>query len=391
MLNEVRSNEQTISRPNKVYDSRIKSTENADKMNSAKMPNKYDNISKCSCAQRVPRILLITYFRSGSSFLGDLLQQNCRTFYSFEPLHLMTEGVRIPDSRADEAFSLLSRLFDCSFPEISYYVKWALRPENRFLFKWNRLLWSRCRFRPVSCFNAAFIKDVCSKAHVRLIKTTRLHMRHVRSFLQTLDRSTISTLKIVYLVRDPRGIYNSRKNLSWCQNKTCADPKAICDELSEDLTEYRKLKSEMPDRFIMIRYEDLSLFPQVTSVDLSQQLELPFSKQAERFLHSHTAVNPESHDSEKDNPYSTRRNSVSTAVEWVSEMTAAEIDRTQSACKSVIVDLKYHYITRKDKDGNADLTGSSAVVREIAAHSNFFTPVRVITDASVEVASRAFD
>ena len=285
----------------------------------------------------------------------------------------MTSGVRIPDSRAEEAFYLLGRMLHCAFPEISYYVKWALRPENRFLFKWNRLLWSRCRLRPASCFNAAFMKDVCSRAHVQVIKITRMHMRQVRSFLRTLDQSMIRSLKIVYLVRDPRGIYNSRKNLGWCENKTCADPQAICGEIAEDLTEFRKLQSEMPDHFFMVRYEDLSLFPQRTAMNLLQQLQLPFSKQVARFLQSHTTVDPQSVGSETENPYSTRRNSVSTAVEWVNRMTANEIESTQSAtCHTVITELKYLYITKHDSPVESYPTDSLEVVKEIAAKSNFF-------------------
>lgn len=361
-------------RPNASRESNPESNEDSDTLSEKKMVQKYDNILRCSCALQVPRILLITYFRSGSSFLGDLLQQSCRTFYSFEPLHYMTEGVRIPDSRAEEAFFLLGRMMECSFPEISYYVKWALRPENRFLFKWNRLLWSRCRIRPVSCFNAAFIKDVCSKAHVQVIKTTRMHMRQVRSFLQTLDRSMRDALKIVYLVRDPRGIFNSRKNLVWCANNTCADPRVICTEMAEDLSEFHKLKSEMPDHFFLLRYEDLSLSPEKTATTLFQQLQLPFSKQVSRFLRSHTTVDPQSLGSEIENPYSTRRNSVATAMDWVNKLTAREIESTQSACHHVISELQYLHINRHDVTAEADSSPDPLLfVNEIAKNSGFFS------------------
>ncbi|RWS22658.1 hypothetical protein B4U80_14892 [Leptotrombidium deliense] len=32
-------------------------------------------------------LIIVAYCRSGSTFLGDLLQQNDDIFYSFEPLH----------------------------------------------------------------------------------------------------------------------------------------------------------------------------------------------------------------------------------------------------------------------------------------------------------------
>ena len=294
-----------------------------------------------SCAHQGLRVLLVAYFRSGSSFLGDLMQQNCRTFYSFEPLHYMTEGVRIPDARTNEALYVLGKIFDCSFPEITHYVKWALKPENRFLFRWNRMLWTRCRVKPVSCFNAAFVKDVCKRSRVQVIKTTRIHMRHVRLLIESLDKSTRSCLKVVYLVRDPRGIFNSRKNLIWCANKTCADPRVLCSDMQQDLQEFKKLKSTMPGQVSIVRYEDLALFPTTTVMSLMKHLELPFSKQIERFLNSHTHADPKVLQIEKQDPYSTRRNSIETATEWVNRLSAVELQKTQYVCRSVIEELHY--------------------------------------------------
>jgi hypothetical protein len=45
---------------------------------------------------RVKGILLITTFRSGSSFLGDLLQQSdTLTYYHFEPLRSLLSNTRL--------------------------------------------------------------------------------------------------------------------------------------------------------------------------------------------------------------------------------------------------------------------------------------------------------
>ena len=95
----------------------------------------------------ITRVLLVTYFRSGSSFLGDLLQQNWKTFYTFEPLHYMSDGMRIKDERTDEALNVIENIFGscdafafarnslpltffaaCEFPKIGHYVRWALKP-----------------------------------------------------------------------------------------------------------------------------------------------------------------------------------------------------------------------------------------------------------------------
>lgn len=301
----------------------------------------HENMDSCPCADNSPRILLVTYFRSGSSFLGDLLQHSCHTFYSFEPLHIMTDGERIPDFRSDEAFFLLEKIFECAFPHIPYYVKWALKPDNRFLFRWNHLLWSSCKQHPVSCFNAAFIKRKCQEAQLHVVKSTRLHMTQVRKFLNTLSERTRKSLKVVLLVRDPRGIYNSRKQLIWCHNNSCSDPKTICSEMESDVSEFKSLKAEMPDQFFILRYEDLSLTPEQATSILFQKLQIPYSKHVTRFLRSHTSAEYGLSPGESRNPYSTRRDSVATAFEWANKMTEPEIRSTQSVCNAMIDELRY--------------------------------------------------
>ncbi len=62
-------------------------TKNLKKHKTDKLKSKIDGFNPLSQfpvynAQNVSRVLLLGYFRSGSSFVGDLLQQNWKTFYS---------------------------------------------------------------------------------------------------------------------------------------------------------------------------------------------------------------------------------------------------------------------------------------------------------------------
>ena len=355
----------------------------------------------------IPRILLVTYFRSGSSFLGDLLQSTPRTFYSFEPLHFMTSGYRAPSERLEEAFYVMNKLFSCSFPELSFYIKWALNADHRFLFKWNNFLWNSCRNHRRLCYNPSFLKGICLKASVHLMKVTRLHMKQVKEFIdredekilswkqnkriqdkKSLDESkegnktsrtkaldqTINTkdrtekdtedqmskllsnqLKVVLLVRDPRGIYSSRKSLYWCKKDSCLDPSLICQEMEEDLKEFDRLHSQDPDRFTLIRYEDLSLNPEKEAVYLFQRLSLTFSKERlGQFLRSHTSL-PSGHSNEKeaqDNPYSTTRDSRTTAFEWIKRLTPEEVSSVQTACFRVMDRIGYKMLPASESHEN---------------------------------------
>ena len=148
--------------------------------------------------------LVITYFRSGSSFLGDLLQQNWRSFYTFEPLHYMTSGMKIDPTRETEAISLIKNIYGCKFEYLADYIRWVQVADNRFLFRWNKFLWSLCNYRKSLCYDHHFLSELCSRATNHVIKSTRLHVHNIYSLLANLDPNI--KLNTVFLVRDPRAI-----------------------------------------------------------------------------------------------------------------------------------------------------------------------------------------
>lgn len=218
---------------------------------------------------RINRIYLLSYFRSGSSFLGDLLQQNYRTFYQFEPLHFRSVASRLPtnDSKTDNSISLVLHMVNqCNFRSkaTANYLNWISKDDNKFLLSWNRFLYSLCRFNQTKCSDPNFVEQVCNLAEQRVTKLTRVNlddliriMKQDNSFeeylktnlnltLQTQsnnhlnlnstklifrinstdnqhsndsssDNSSIivdsEPIKIIYLVRDPRAIYSSRQYL----------------------------------------------------------------------------------------------------------------------------------------------------------------------------------
>ena len=97
---------------------------------------------------------------------------------------------------------------------------------------------------------------VCTKKIVRAAKVVRLHdMQEIpKHFINTND------YKIIYLVRDPRGLINSR--LQVISEKHCPDCiEKVCDEWNDFLkqkdTIYKYWKNLM-----IIRYEDFAVNPE---------------------------------------------------------------------------------------------------------------------------------
>ena len=293
----------------------------------------------------VKRILLITYFRSGSSFLGDLLQQNWKSFFTFEPLHYMSDGVRIDDQRVGEANDLIENIFRCDFNSITKYVEWVQKLRNQFLWKWNKFLWGVCRFRSKTCFDPNFIHETCLRAKVHVMKVVRLHMYHLESLLPKLIDLNVS---VVYLVRDPRGTLKSRQNMIWCSKKTnCSDINYMCNEMRNDLSYFKTLKDQYPGKFHLVRYEDLSTDSINVAKTLLKKIGVPYSATVRRFLQTHT--NSTFKEFSKRDPYNTIRNSKGVAFEWIQTLNKTDIFRVQNICSDVLRELNYTIIENDAK------------------------------------------
>ena len=107
-------------------------------------------------------------------------------------------------------------------------------------------------------------------------------------------------LKVVLLVRDPRGVFNSRSSefvSAWCTGEDCASPRKTCQDLSDDLQMAKSLEEHQPGRITVVRYEDLSLEPDLVTRRLLKFLDLPWTESISQFIQSHT-VSSESQESE---------------------------------------------------------------------------------------------
>lgn len=290
----------------------------------------------------VTKIIVLTYFRSGSSFFGDLLQQNWKTFYHFEPLHSMTYNSRIGDDKIEKAFDLFNGIFKCNFSELKDYMQWVKQSHNQFLFAHNLFLRVTCHSNPKTCFNPTFVNAVCSRAPIHVMKLTRLHMRHLKTYL---EENRDMEIKVVYLTRDPRGIVSSRWTLDWCNGTECSDPNVLCHEMSEDLKIFDQLQKEKPSNFIKVRYEDITLNPEIESRKLFKFLQLPFSTSVQRFLKTHTVGRR----TDDNNPYSTRRNTTSMAFSWRERFTYKQVIDVQQSCEDVLKDLNHSLITAPEQ------------------------------------------
>ena len=200
-------------------------------------------------ARNARHILIASTWRSGSTFLGDLLSRYPGTFYSYEPLIYLAhryDGLsNVTDDIKSEMVDLISQILQCN-PSLGY-LKHLSEASNRNTMKHNFRMWNMCerllKKMPV-CFNLSVYIETCHLFPIRLIKTVRLRVKETERLL--LDPEIGKALKVIVLVRDPRGVMSSRASDSWCKGKGCSDLETACNHLKEDILAAFYLKNKYP-------------------------------------------------------------------------------------------------------------------------------------------------
>uniref|UniRef100_T1J647 Sulfotransferase domain-containing protein n=1 Tax=Strigamia maritima TaxID=126957 RepID=T1J647_STRMM len=120
------------------------------------------------------QIIILTSWRSGSTFVSEIINHHPGTFYHYEPLHLAVGHTLINKTMEDKAVKLLSDLFNCSYTsENDYYLKGAKQKINHHCFQQNTRLWNSCHRRPKLCFDAKFVSEMCNEFPFQVMKRSQ--------------------------------------------------------------------------------------------------------------------------------------------------------------------------------------------------------------------------
>lgn len=304
-------------------------------------------------------ILLVAYPRTGSSFVGDLIQSLPNSFYHFEPLHFI-QGSFLNGSFY-EARDLLDNLFQCNISQIEGFLLWQKSHKAFMKLERNIRYWKNC-FINKTCYNGTYIDSFCRNQTLVLIKTIRMNLYEASKLFTSHPHLN---LKLIYLVRDPRGTMNSRKKhpvKMWCRHDPmCINPNQFCSRISDDVTTMCSLSINRPEDFLVIRYEDISINPYSVASQLVKFIGLSeVPDQTLDFLKTHTHFTGNKSNRSKalglSYAYTTFRNSSATAMIWTKEMTFKYVFFLQKVCKRFLSSFGYHsYRTVSSLRANTDI------------------------------------
>ena len=156
----------------------------------------------------------------------------------------------------------------------------------------------------------------CSKYPHQIIHARHTSLTMARKLLRRND-----DLKMIFLVRDPRGVLRSSPTKS----------QRRCSDLSKDLDEALSLMSEFPKQFSLARYEVLATNPMVEVSKLLENLDI-----------DHPLSSGENSAGEDD--WSLHKNSVQKVNNWKQKLTTKELQKIESQCLETLSKLEYQLL-----------------------------------------------
>ena len=299
-------------------------------------------------------VLIYTRYRSGSSFVGELFNSHPDIYYIFEFtkfLHHNNENRTVylssslVESCLADATSCWFKHWTDDIPDINNYIA----PYWRDRSLCNKL----DNYHACAPLSTEALECYCRRFKYRVIKEISLSSLHLFHNMWDSDN-----WKVIHLVRDPRGVISSRIKIAEQKHPelkgtfTSGDlgklyvrqAHTYCKEIMVDKMYYMDHKTRIYRKYKRIRYEEIAQQPITEAQSLYNFIGIPFHDDVAKSISQSTVEDS----SVKFDPFSTRRNSNTTAANWLQHLPLDFILRIQEVCIKVMTELNYRIIREND-------------------------------------------
>ncbi|XP_038610401.1 carbohydrate sulfotransferase 4-like [Tachyglossus aculeatus] len=331
-------------------------------------------------------VLILSSWRSGSSFVGQLFNKHPDVFYLMEPAwhvwQALSQGTAAALHMAVR--DLVRSVFLCDMDVFDAYMGPGSRKQSS-LFQWPV---SRALCSPPACgaFPRDDIGDVdtcrssCGKEPFGVVAEacrsySHVAVKEVRFFnlrvLYPLLTDPSLDLRVVHLVRDPRAVFRSREGTigdlmrdtrivlgrQWESTKEedrhYRLMQAVCQSHTEIYEAARALPAPLRDRYLLLRYEDLARAPLAQVSRLYNFTGLHFLPRLQLWVHNVTHGQGLGQYRFQTNA----RSALNVSQAWRWSLPYRKVVRLQDTCKEAMALLGYRPVLseQEQRDRSLDL------------------------------------
>ncbi|XP_014667929.1 PREDICTED: carbohydrate sulfotransferase 1-like [Priapulus caudatus] len=287
-------------------------------------------------------IIIVSRYRSGSSFTGEIFNSDPRIFYIYEPLHGLFDHKNI--SRQTRRFGrvggtplkldVLRALARCNGSRY-YAPRTDLLTASRavrdaMMHDDDKRPLSR---RIVEHADPDFLTRLCRRHEHVAIKTIRVRVAEIADLVATFSDDV--DLKVIHLVRDPRGMI-----ASWMGGRgvtSMRDSSWLCRGMLADVRAGETLARSSPHAYMRLRYEDLAARPLATARRMYTFVGMAMSDATMRWIRDNTNNETSVLFAAKERRNGQfRRNSTATSLAWRTRMRPPLIHVIENNCHELL-------------------------------------------------------
>ncbi|XP_029378974.1 carbohydrate sulfotransferase 6 [Echeneis naucrates] len=346
----------------------------------------YLQVSPCSYSpsNNKVHVLLLSSWRSGSSFLGQVFSQHPSVFYLMEPAwHVWT---KFDKPRARElrmaVRDLMRSLFQCDFSVMDSYLPEHYNVSSLFMWSHSRAVCSppacpltprnqlsdesRCR-ETCNAVGLQGVEKACSTYSHVVLKEVRFF--ELESLYPLLQDSSLD-LRIIHLVRDPRAVLRSREQSAAAlvydsatvleqRNTPAADVQyKVMQEICRSYVRINERAMLKPPAFLkgrykLVRYEDVARNPLEEIDSLYHFVGLETSSHLEEWIYGVTHGKGKGSRSEAFKI--TSRNATNVSQAWRMLLPYGKVKRIQEVCKGAMTLLGYRTVNSEKEQKSLDI------------------------------------
>ncbi|KAG7245321.1 hypothetical protein INR49_028157, partial [Caranx melampygus] len=318
--------------------------------------------SPCSPASSNDKvhILLLSSWRSGSSFLGQVFSQHPSVFYLMEPAWHVWFKLEKPRKQVLRMAvrDLLRSVFQCDFSVMDSYLPEHYNVSSLFMWSQSRALCSppACSLTPRNQFsNPDRCKEMCD--------ATGLQGQRKPA---TLTDPSLD-FRIIHLVRDPRAVFRSREQsaAAFIQDSAAVleqrnvPPDEVPYEVMQEvcrshvrINERAVLKPPpfLKGRYKMVRYEDVARNTLEEISALYEFAGLEMTPQLQEWIYRVT------HGRGKGQAFKvTSRNATNVSEAWRTSLPHNKVKRIQEVCKGAMSLIGYRTVNSEEEQKRLDI------------------------------------
>ncbi|KAM4553215.1 carbohydrate sulfotransferase 6-like [Fundulus diaphanus] len=333
---------------------------------------------------RKVHVLLLSSWRSGSSFLGQVFSQHPSVFYLMEPAWHAWSQLRSSNARTLRMAvrDLMRSVYQCDFSVMDSYMPNDRKTSSLFMWYQSRALCS-----PPVCYLTPFgritsenrcLEECAGRSFEKVEKACQIYshvvLKETRFFelgsLYPLLQDPNLDLRIVHLVRDPRAVYKSREesalsfkmdNAIVLEHKAVPEAEEQYEVMQEICQSHIRIKEQatqdpppfLKGRYKLVRYEDVTRNPLQEISDIYDFVGLEMTNKMEAWIYNMT------HGERKGNVQNAfqiiSRNAVQVSQAWRTILPHNKVKRIQEVCKEAMSMLNYRMVDSEKEQKRLDM------------------------------------